>query len=682
MSGEAVCRMSIVTAGTVLNLPCVVGCGSHGTCSDGARCECQPGWTGKRCSFLERPSCKVNKGLDLQLLCSDVHRMSPVSCDCLRQCASLGYDICGPAGEGCTMPWQKLHLSRFYRLTCLLTQTSEHPPDGTQIIKAFPYLANGSIISTWQVQGGIVPAYVANLEDRRAAGREIRQQGSVFVPLQLCGGCMHGKCLSVDGHHECWCMEGTFGKHCNHVCDNDCFNDCSGNGLCRHGFCICSLGFWGIDCSSSSHARSRARMKGSADLMLHGGGTSETLLRQVPWQVRKSVRSLRPSVFVYDLPARINRDSPFWSTKYWGRGSAKQCAAVHDRRVYQAQAHFDSHLLHDDLVRTLNPSEASLFYVPTNFVQRFTWGVQPRRGVQMALDYIRHSFPYWNASNGQNHVWFFFQEKPCDMPAEVRDNSIIISHWGASRVGGDPAVDCMRRPKDVVVSIVSPISGDRATHDSIYKPMAHSASTGSLLRNGPLLFFSGGVFGYGASQEYKRKDNRDAIGHQSKLQRRAKLMHCARPEVECRGIYSMGVRQALWREGLWKSADTYMVSAGISNYEETLLGSRFCLHTEGNGWGVRLTDYFAAECIPLIVNDDFIFPYEQVIEYSKLSVHIGKSEIPNALTVLRKANESQLRAAMREHKHAFSWWRPEGKAYEYTLASLARAAAKNTKLRR
>ena len=36
----------------------------------------------------------------------------------------------------------------------------------------------------------------------------------------------------------------------------------------------------------------------------------------------------------------------------------------------------DVHLLHDDYVRTLDPSQASLFYVPTFLMQRHTWGSQ------------------------------------------------------------------------------------------------------------------------------------------------------------------------------------------------------------------------------------------------------------------------------------------------------------------
>jgi hypothetical protein len=36
--------------------------------------------------------------------------------------------------------------------------------------------------------------------------------------------------------------------------------------------------------------------------------------------------------------------------------------------------------------------------------------------------------------------------------------------------------------------------------------------------------------------------------------------------VSCRNIYSMGVRQAVWRQKLWAEPDMRIVSAGIPDY--------------------------------------------------------------------------------------------------------------------
>lgn len=48
-----------------------------------------------------------------------------------------------------------------------------------------------------------------------------------------------------------------------------------------------------------------------------------------------------------------------------------------------------------------------------------------------ALNWIRTQYPYWNASRGADHIWFFpYDEGACWAPKEVYENSIILSHWG------------------------------------------------------------------------------------------------------------------------------------------------------------------------------------------------------------------------------------------------------------
>ena len=66
--------------------------------------------------------------------------------------------------------------------------------------------------------------------------------------------------------------------------------------------------------------------------------------------------------------------------------------------------------------------------------------------------------------------------------------------------------------------------------------------------------------------------------------------------------------------------------------------ARFCLHTEGNGWGARVVDYMAMECLPLMVNDGMIFPYSNIINWDDFSIHLNKKHVPQNTsdTVLSK----------------------------------------------
>jgi len=135
----------------------------------------------------------------------------------------------------------------------------------------------------------------------------------------------------------------------------------------------------------------------------------------------------------------------------------------------------------------------------------------------------------------------------------------------------------------------------------------------------------------------------------------------------------MGVRQAVWRQKLYLEPDMRIVSAGIPDYLTAVPQAHFCLHTEGNGWGARVVDYMAMECLPLMVNDRMVFPYANVIDWKTFSLHLLKRQIPEIPTILRNISaQSQMamHAQLRRYKRAFVWWRPDGLAYEYTLAAL------------
>ena len=47
----------------------------------------------------------------------------------------------------------------------------------------------------------------------------------------------------------CLCNKGFFGDACEHQDPSTCYNNCSGEGVCIRGFCSCTMGFFGIDCS-------------------------------------------------------------------------------------------------------------------------------------------------------------------------------------------------------------------------------------------------------------------------------------------------------------------------------------------------------------------------------------------------------------------------------------------------
>ena len=116
-----------------------------------------------------------------------------------------------------------------------------------------------------------------------------------------------------------------------------------------------------------------------------------------------------------------------------------------------------------------------------------------------------------------------------------------------------------------------------------------------------------------------------------------------------------------------------IVSAGIPDYLTAVPRAHFCLHTEGNGWGARVVDYMAMECIPLIINDRMVFSYANVIPWANFSLYMHKRDIPRLAGTLRAIGDDaqrRMHASLRTYKRGFVWWRPDGLAYEFTLAAL------------
>lgn len=136
----------------------------------------------------------------------------------------------------------------------------------------------------------------------------------------------------------------------------------------------------------------------------------------------------------------------------------------------------------------------------------------------------------------------------------------------------------------------------------------------------------------------------------------------------------MGVRQAVWREELYKEKDFFIKSAGVADYLSRVPSSEFCLHAEGNGWSSRVNDYVIMGCVPVFVNTGIVYSFEDIIPYDKLSIKVQKRDLKELPTLLRieRLRLPAMLATMRRYRRAFAWYGADGLAYEYTLASLGK----------
>jgi hypothetical protein len=118
--------------------------------------------------------------------------------------------------------------------------------------------------------------------------------------------------------------QGWSGPLCDVPFSRFCANNCTGRGACERAFCHCQPGWWGVGCT-----RSRV-------FKPHSGPPSRRALR----------------IFMYDLPPSVafqDGVQPGWED--------------HDH-MYTAWWSFLQTFLDDWIVRTENPWEANLFYIP------------------------------------------------------------------------------------------------------------------------------------------------------------------------------------------------------------------------------------------------------------------------------------------------------------------------------
>ena len=122
-------------------------------------------------------------------------------------------------------------------------------------------------------------------------------------------------------------------------------------------------------------------------------------------------------------------------------------------------------------------------------------------------------------------------------------------------------------------------------------------------------------------------------------------------------------------------------------YREALLSTEYCLVATGNGFGVRLIDYMASGCIPVILSSGVWYPFEgmpsSARDASRLRYHTFAHVFPleeahKVVEVLQAQSDDQRarrRAAMREQHRKFLWDEDHGEAYEQTMKALAQVAA-------
>ncbi|KAL4191001.1 hypothetical protein AMTRI_Chr07g27410 [Amborella trichopoda] len=303
-------------------------------------------------------------------------------------------------------------------------------------------------------------------------------------------------------------------------------------------------------------------------------------------------------VYVYDLPSKYN-------TRWL---SNPRCST----HLFAAEVAIHKVLLHSP-VRTLDPYEADFFFVPVYVSCNFsTPNGFPAIGharplLSSAVDDIAKSWPFWNRSDGSDHVFvashdygacFHAMEDvaKADGIAEFLKSSIILQTFGVK--GPHPCQDSDH------IQIPPYISPDyvKATLTSL--PKTHKRDIWA--------FFRG------------------------KME-----IH---PKNISGRIYSKGIRTMIWKN-YHHHRKFYLMREKFQGYQQEMARSVFCLCPLGWApWSPRIVESVALGCVPVIIADGIRLPFPEAVRWSQISISVAEKDVGKLGKILERVAATNLTA--------------------------------------
>lgn len=391
-------------------------------------------------------------------------------------------------------------------------------------------------------------------------------------------------------------------------------------------------------------------------------------------------------IYIYtDLPQRFNEEI---------RRENRKCASS----MFAAEVAIHNYLLRST-VRTTNPSEADLFFLPVYTTCRFTafagGGPDPwegRRLMAAAVDWLSSNHnDLWTANGGRDHVFlathdyatcFDYKRSRAINPFEPVSSSIILQTLG------DNASPCYNSHHQIVIPPFLPVA-----------PAVAKESTTLLQANWKEFLPTDYESGHESQSIKEFRDSSSSL-------RDVNCFFIGQLEWEdANGVvdtsYSGGIRQTIRR--LYEKDPWFLIkhvtregSGGLSTslYINYLERSIFCLSPAGFApWTKRFFEAIIHGCIPVVIADTLVLPFEDQLDYSQLVVRVSQDELSKGLLKqrLQAISKIQLRAmqsAIVSVRKAFLFEFPTvspsrvhwvsrlgdqngGNAFDYTLRELA-----------
>lgn len=353
---------------------------------------------------------------------------------------------------------------------------------------------------------------------------------------------------------------------------------------------------------------------------------SEVVEELVRWKDPQFASS-RIKVYYYDLPARFNQELVEDSHENPPKIRDPYC----DESFYSAENTI-ANFFKNSAVRTMNASEADYFYVPiltTCYLMTNLPNDVEKTGAffEDAMDVVINEYPFWNRSDGRDHVFMFAQ----GFGARLSGDWTKYRHATFLVHNGDYDEEHFSTHKDIVVP-------PDLSH--YFTPVGLSHPN-DLLEKKNFVFFGGQILNTSIS------DHRGSN-------------------------YSGGVRQFIQSD--LSDVNGYKVTGVRSSaYIEDMMQSVFCLAPHGwHKWSPRPAYAVLLGCIPVVISEKQELFLGNLVDYSRISYWVKPDEIrdlDNKLRGLKHQELTEKELALREMWKLF-WYGPDGLAEEAILYSL------------
>ncbi|KAI4307183.1 hypothetical protein L6164_030397 [Bauhinia variegata] len=349
----------------------------------------------------------------------------------------------------------------------------------------------------------------------------------------------------------------------------------------------------------------------SCNLSVDQVRTSQGLVQVGPqsWPVRGYGSQLSLKIYVYD----VEEIDGLKALMYGRDGKITEDACLKGQWGTQVKIH---KLLQKSRYRTRKKEEADLFFVPSYAKCVRVMGGLNDKEINQTYVKVISQMPYFRLSGGRNHIFVFPSGAGAHLFkswATYINRSIILTPEGDRTDKRDTSA--FNTWKDIIIP------------GNVDDGMTKAGAT--VVQPLPLS---------------KRKYLANYLGRAQGKAGRLKLIELATQfpnKLECPDLKFSGPSKL-----------------GRKEYFEHLRNAKFCLAPRGeSSWTLRFYESYFVECVPVILSDQAELPFQNVIDYSQISIKWPSTRIgPQLLQYLESISDEEIEAIIARGRQVRCLW--------------------------